>query len=227
MEQQTLHIMEKLKFSVTLPTMWRSVETEPMLHKYSECEQVEEIILIDNAPELNKQLPDIPKLIHIRETHNTGAVPPLTKGAKMAKTDNVILSSDDIYFDIDFYCKVLTLINEQTPLNELGYIGSHSRNYEITEPEDITMQAFDSRTNTTGWGCLIYCHKEQFVEHPSKLKVWYYDNFLQMFYPNKMFELKGFPIRTKMSETANSGDFQALIDKDTQEWHRILREKTW
>ena len=149
--------MEKeLKFSVTFPTMWRSECLEDMLHRYSECPQIEEIILIDNAPELNKEV-NIDKVIHIREKTNTYAIPPVNKGVEMAKCDNVIISSDDIEFDVNEYCRLLTRINEQ---HKLGYIGSHSRNYEITELEDVRVELYNPKDNITGWGCLVTINKQ-------------------------------------------------------------------
>jgi hypothetical protein len=214
--------MEELKFTVTFPTLWRSEYIEDMLHRYSECPQVEEVILIDNAPELNKEV-KIDKVIHIREKVNTYAIPPVNKGVELAKCDNVIISSDDIKFDVDEYCNLLTRINQSHKLETLGYIGSHSHNYEITKLEDVKFNLYDPRENITGWGCLVTVNKKLWTPLPSQLKIWYADNWLQAVHQGRIYQLKGIPIETKMSTTSNSPEFQKIIDQDTIEWHKLIR----
>lgn len=213
---------DQLKFTVTLPTLWRSEYLEDMLHRYSQCPQIEEIILVDNAPELNK-IVNIDKVIHIREKTNTYAIPPVNKGVELAKCDNVIISSDDIKFDVDEYCSILNRINQQYKLSKLGYIGSHSHNYEIAEMETAVLNLYDPAENITGWGCLVTINKERWTPLPSQLKIWYADNWLQEIHRGSLYQLKGIPIKTKMSTTSNSPEFQKIIDEDTIEWHKIIR----
>ena len=181
-----------------------------------------EIILIDNAPELNKTV-NIDKVLHIREKTNTYAIPPVNKGVELAKCDNVIISSDDIKFDVNEYCNLLTRINQNYKLETLGYIGSHSHNYEITELEDVRFELYNPQENVTGWGCLVTVNKKLWTPLPSQLKIWYADNWLQAVHHGKIYQLKGIPIETKMSTTSNSPEFQKIIDQDTIEWHKIIR----
>ena len=213
----------ELKYTVTFPTIWRSEYTMGMLKKYSECPHVEEIILIDNAPEQNKII-NIDKVKHIREESNTYAIPGVNKGVAMAVCDNVIISSDDIEFDVNVYCNILNEINKTYKLNTLGYIGSHSHNYEISELENPILDRYNPAENITGWGCLVTINKEFWTPIPSQLKIWYGDNWLQAVHQNKIFQLKGIPIKTKMSTTSSSPEFTKIIEDDTREWHKILNQ---
>ena len=90
------------KFSVIIPTMWKSEYAEELLKRFSESDYVGEIILIDNAPELKKEI-RLPKIVHIRESENTFVNPAWNKGITLAKYDNITIPSDDVMLDVNEY----------------------------------------------------------------------------------------------------------------------------
>ena len=136
------------KFSVIIPTIWKSEFTIPLLQRLSKSEAVGEIILIDNAPNWDITMD---KLIHIKESENTYVNPAWNKGVELAKWNNITIANDDILFDVDEYFHYM----EQIPLKEFGFIGSHSDNYKDGEFDTIHLEKYDNQTNVGGWGCLF------------------------------------------------------------------------
>jgi hypothetical protein len=214
----------KNKFSITLPTLWKSEYIFDMLKKYDESEYVKEILLVDNAYDPTRDLSHIKKLIHIQEPHNTYVIPAYNKLVKNSTTDLIVLSSDDIDFDVDSYLYILNEIQNQIGFENAGIIGAHSDNFEENVEIDPAIESYDPSNNRTGWGVLIAFHKSTWMPIPEQFKIWYADNWMQMVMPNKIFQMRRFPIKTKMSTTSASPEFQAIIDKDTEEWHKLLNK---
>ena len=214
----------KNQFSITLPTLWKSEYIFDMLKKYDESEYVKEIIVVDNAYDPNRDLSYIKKLVHIKEPHNTYVIPAYNKLIKTATTDLIVLSSDDIHFDVDSYLYILNEVHNQIGFQNAGIIGAHSDNFEETETLNPVIEPYNPTNNRTGWGVLISFHTSTWMPLPEQFKIWYADNWMQMIMPNKIFQMRGFPIKTKMSTTSASPEFQAIIDKDTEEWHKLLNK---
>ena len=88
------------KFSVIIPTIWKSEYTMELLKRLSEHPAVAEIILIDNA---TKGDVIMDKVIHIKEVENTYVNPAWNKGVELAKYDYVTICNDDILFNTNEY----------------------------------------------------------------------------------------------------------------------------
>lgn len=212
------------KFSITLPTLWRSEYIFDMLKKYDESDYVKEIIIVDNAYDPNRDLSHIKKLVHIKEENNIYVIPAYNKLINRATTDLIVLSSDDIYFDVDSYLYILSEIHNQIGFQNAGIIGAHSDNFDENVELDPAIEPYNPKNNITGWGVLIAFHKSTWLPLPEQFKIWYADNWMQMVMPNKIFQMRRFPIKTKMSTTSSSEEFQRIIDEDTKEWHKLLNK---
>jgi hypothetical protein len=214
--------MVKNKFSITLPTLWKSEYIFDMLKRYDESEYVKEIIIVDNAYSSQRDLSHIKKLVHIKEPHNTYVIPAYNKLVRTATTDLIVLSSDDIYFDVESYLYILNEIHNQIGFQNAGIIGAHSDNFDEGVELNPKIEPFNPKDNITGWGVLIAFHKSTWLPLPEQFKIWYADNWMQLVMSNKIYQMRKFPIKTKMSTTSSSPEFQSVVNQDTHEWHKLL-----
>jgi hypothetical protein len=206
------------KFSVIIPTIWKSEYTMELLERYSKSDYVGEIILIDNAPTKDIVMD---KLIHIKEETNTYVNPAWNKGVRLSKYDNITITNDDILFDVDEY---FYYMQQAHNVLELGYIGSHSHNYTITQSNNTEIELYDNKTNTGGWGCLFSFNKNNWKPIPNQLKIWYGDNWIHGT-NGLILQLKGIAIQTKMSTSSDLDSVRDVRDNDTIEWMKLINQK--
>lgn len=207
------------KFSVIIPTIWKSEYTFELLERYSKSNYVGEIILIDNAPTKDIVMD---KLIHIKEDSNTYVNPAWNKGVKLSNYQNITISNDDILFDVDEYYNRL---EKSTDILDLGYVGSHSENYTLEESKDINIELYDYKTNNGGWGCLFSFNKKLWKEIPEQLKIWYGDNWIHK--TNQLIlQLRGLAIKTNMSTSSDLSEVRDVRDNDTIEWNKLINYYT-
>lgn len=210
------------KFSVIIPTIWASEYTTPLLEELSNSEFVGEIILIDNTDYIlyPKQGWDFDKVKLIKENKNTYVNPAWNKGVLEAKYNYVTICNDDILFNPNEY---FYYINQALNILDVGFIGSHSQNYE-DKLNDAEIELYDNKTNTGGWGCLFSFNKSIWKPIPDGLKIWYGDNWIHGTNPN-IFQLRGIKIQTKMSTSSDREDVRDVRDNDTIQWHRLLQNR--
>jgi hypothetical protein len=206
------------KFSVIIPTIWKSEYTIELLERYSKSDYVGEIILIDNAATKDIVMD---KLVHIKETENTYVNPAWNKGVRLSKYDNITITNDDILFNVDEY---FYYMQQAHNFLGLGYIGSHSDNYTLTESNNPEIELYDNKTNTGGWGCLFSFNKNNWKPIPNQLKIWYGDNWIHG--TNELIlQLKGIAIQTKMSTSSDLDSVRDVRDNDTKEWMKLINQK--
>ena len=205
------------KFSVIIPTIWKSDYTIELLERYSKSDYVGEIILIDNAPTKDIVMD---KLIHIKEETNTYVNPAWNKGVKLSSYDNITISNDDIIFNVDEYFNYL---NQALNILDVGFIGSHSQNYIEQENLNPEIEIYDNKTNQGGWGCLFSFNKSIWKPIPNGLKIWYGDNWIHATNPN-IFQLRGMNIITKMSTSSDLESVRDVRDNDTIQWMKLINK---
>ena len=106
------------KFSIVIPTLWKSNRIGKLLFSLIECEFVDEIILIDNAGKFfeNFEALDKVKLVQVKE--NIYVNPAWNLGVKIAKNNCIAILNDDINFNPNIF-EVIT----EDILNQFGIIG--------------------------------------------------------------------------------------------------------
>jgi hypothetical protein len=142
-------------------------------------------------------------------------------GITLSNNDYITISNDDILFDVDEYYHLLNQIISEIPLENLGYIGSHSENYILSENKQPILEELNTQTNKGGWGCLFTFHKKNWKKIPDQLKIWYGDNFIHMV-ARPILQLSGINIETKMSTSSDLEEVRLVRDNDTKEWHKLL-----
>jgi GT2 family glycosyltransferase len=209
------------KFSVIIPTMWKSEYTTPLLKELSNSDFVDEIILIDNTDYIlyPKQGWDFDKVQLVKEMKNTYVNPAWNKGVSMAKNSYVTICNDDIIFNPNEYFHYMQQILN---ILDIGFIGSHSENYTDTIFEECKIEPYNNQNNFGGWGCLFSFNKNIWKDIPNELKIWYGDNFIHATNPN-IFQLRGLRIQTKMSTSSDDMSVRDIRDRDTQIWNGTIK----
>jgi len=210
------------KFSVIIPTIWKSEYTMQLLERYLNCDKVGEVILINNNKAETPQISIHDKLKVITPNENIYVNPAWNMGVQLSSYDNITISNDDILFNVDEYFYYL---EQKHDLLQLGYIGSHNDNYSLTQSKEIVIiELYDNKTNTGGWGCLFSFNKKLWKPIPEQLKIWYGDNCIHE--TNKLIlQLNGIAIETRMSTSSDLDSLREVRDNDTIEWMKLINNK--
>ncbi len=213
----------QIKFTIVLPTIWKSEYTKELLKRYSKSNYVGEIVLINNDHANTPDLSDIEKIVEVVEDENTYVNPAWNKGVSMAKYDYILISNDDVLFDVEelFFC--LQYLESAYKIQKLGYIGMHSDNYKLLNSQDLKIEPYENVTNKGGWGCIFAFHKNNWTPIPERFKIWFGDNYLHM--RHNIYQLKGLKITTKMSTSSDLKEVESVRDNDVIEWNKFLTGK--
>jgi glycosyltransferase involved in cell wall biosynthesis len=207
------------KYSVIIPTLWRSNRTEKLINDLRECEYVGEIIIIDNA------LPYVfdeneCKIRTISFGENIYVNPSWNLGIELAKNECVALCNDDINFDPNIF-GIIT----KDVLDVTGIVGMGEGNYKerIDEERGPYIDRWKPGVNDWGWGCLILLNRSNWIPIPDDIKIWYGDNFIKDVNPVAKGCLRNFKIETEMSTTSDGGDWDEIKKKDYKHFMRYFR----
>ena len=208
------------KWTVVIPTIWKSEYTLELLNRYINSEYVGEVILINNRDTEAPEIPKNDKLKVITPNENIYVNPAWNKGVELALNNKITISNDDILFDVEQYYRVLEHTLTGFQFQSLGFIGSHSDNYKGGNAE-LSLEVYNNVDNTGGWGCLFSFHKSNWKPIPEQLKIWYGDNHIHR-YHNVILQLRGIDIQTRMSTSSDDMSVREVRDNDTIEWHKLF-----
>lgn len=208
------------KFTVIIPTLWRSNLTIDLLSSYENCTYVDEILLIDNAvsdrPQIDFSI--YKKLRFLEQEENIYVNPAWNLGVKEAKNELIAISNDDILYNPD---AVFKFVSEAS---DWGAIGMSPSNYK-TSGSEMRLEPGDAIGG--GWGCLIFVHKSEWIEIPEDIKIWYGDNWISMSCKRqnkKVFKLHTSEvIKTKMSTSSGAQNLSSIVKKDILSWNKVLK----
>jgi hypothetical protein len=208
-----------VKYSVIIPTLWKSNRTDKLLKDLEECRYVDEIIIIDNAS-IYKTDRTIDKIRMISFGENIYVNPAWNLGIKVAKNDLVALINDDINFDTN----VFGVIDENI-LNQFGIIGMGEDNYkeQMDETKGPYLDVWKPGVNDWGWGCFIMLNKKDWINIPENIKIWYGDNIIKDVNPSPKACLRNFKVETEMSTTSDEKEWDDVKKKDYENFINYLR----
>jgi hypothetical protein len=188
------------KYSVRIPTLWKSNRIGKLLFDLVKCEFVDEIILIDNGGKFFEYFEALDKLKLVQVDENMYVNPSWNLGVKIATNNQIALLNDDINFDPNIF----GLINSDT-LSNYGIIGMGEGNYkdEIDEERGPYIDVWKPGINDWGWGCFIMFDKKYWIDIPENIKIWYGDNFIKDRNPAPKGILRNFKVETEMSTTSD------------------------
>lgn len=211
-----------IKYSVVIPTLWKSSRIHILLKSLIECEYVDEIILIDNSREFKNYYDTLKKVRVVSPLVNIYVNPAWNYGVKFSKNNFIALINDDITFDTKIFGKL-----SEDSLKEYGFIGMYEKNYEISNNSETNwiFENWHPNMHPHGWGCFILFHKDNWIPIPDEIKIWFGDNFMREVNPAKKMILKGFKIDTEMSTTSVDTMWDSVKKEDTKYYISKIKRK--
>lgn len=203
-----------MKFSVIIPTLWKSDKIYNLLNNLNNVESVGEIILIDNNKQFHNNFKEsLSKLLLIQPKENLYVNPSWNLGIKVSNNDLICVCNDDIDFNTNIFQYILE--NKET----LGIVGQCEENYknDFSDPYELE----ETNTRFWGWGCLFFINKKDWIEIPDQLKIWCGDDFIFHKNNTKKYIIKNFSIKTNMSTSSDSQEFESVRNNDMEEYKKI------
>ena len=206
------------KFSIVIPTLWKSNRTKKLLSDLSECEYVDEIIVIDNTLK-DKTDNAVGKIRTVSFGENIYVNPAWNWGIRNAKNASVALINDDINFNPNIF-EVIT----EDVLNEFGIMGMGEGNYKSLNIDgDPILEVWKPGINDWGWGCFIMLNKKDWIDIPNNIKIWYGDNIIKDINPTPKACLRNFRVDTEMSTTSDESIWDERKKEDYENFINYLR----
>ena len=208
------------KFSIVIPTLWKSNRTKKLLSDLQECEYVDEIIVIDNTlTEFSDT--QIGKMRVVSFGENIYVNPAWNWGMHNAKNECIALLNDDINFNPNIF-EVIT----EDVLNQFGIIGMGEGNYKsLNISGDPILEVWKPGVNDWGWGCFIMLNKKDWIEIPDNIKIWYGDNIIKDVNPTPKAVLRNFRVDTEMSTTSDEPIWNERKEEDYKNFINYLNAK--
>ena len=209
-----------VKYSVIIPTLWKSNRTHKLLSDLIKCQYVDEIILIDNAGKFFEYYEALDKVKLVKVEENIYVNPAWNLGIKIAKNDLIALVNDDINFDTNVFG-----VLDGNILNQFGIVGMGEGNYkeQIDETKGPYLDVWKPGVNDWGWGCMILLDKKNWIDIPDNIKIWYGDNIIKDVNPSPKACLRNFKVETEMSTTSDEKKWDDVKKKDYENFINYLR----
>jgi hypothetical protein len=200
----------KSKWSVIIPTLWKSDFILRLIEGLVANPYVYEIIIIDNNPKsrLNFDFHSL-KIKLFEQEENIYVNPAWNFGVNNSSCENICICNDDIIFDSG---KLFEIISTKIRLDTI--FGCHPYCFNVNNIKH-TFKSLKGHAIGEGWGCILFFKKNNYIPVPDELKIFYGDNWLALkIFMNYSFI---FPINTKMSTSSSSIEFtkQTLYDHST------------
>lgn len=203
-------------FTIVIPTIWSSDKIYESVKKLNESYAVGEIIIINNKPEACKRKLEGEKIIEIVPGDNIFVNPAWNLGVKNASYSKICLLNDDVILE-DMALHYMTLKLEE---KNVGVVGLAKSCYNLSDAHiDYRQRPFyleQISIRNRGYGCAIFIKKENWVEIPSDLKIWFGDDYLIKKHEGKVFRLHGPKVWADMSQSVESPEVQQIIQSDIQ-----------
>ena len=208
-----------VKYSVIIPTLWKSDRTKRLIADLQECEYVDEIIIIDNSYN-GHQDTKVEKIRFVSFGGNIYVNPAWNKGIELAKNECIALCNDDINFNPNIFGVI-----DENVLTYSGIIGMGEGNYndKINEAKGPYIDMWQPGVNDWGWGCLILLKKSHWLPIPNEIKIWYGDNIIKDINSVSKGVLRNFKVETEMSTTSDEKEWDEVKKKDYENFINYLR----
>ena len=215
---RTIYTMDK--YSIVIPTLWKSNRLHKLLFDLIKCDYVDEIILIDNAGKFFEYYEALDKVKLVQVEENIYVNPAWNLGIKIAKNDLIALVNDDINFDTNIFGVI-----DENILNQFGIIGMGEGNYKekMDETKGPYLDVWQPGVNDWGWGCMILLNKKNWIDIPDNIKIWYGDNIIKDVNPSPKACLRNFKVETEMSTTSDEKEWDEVKKKDYENFINYLR----
>ncbi len=206
------------KFSVVIPTLWKSNRIGKLLFDLIKCEFVDEIVLIDNGGKFFEYFEALDKVKLVQVEENIYVNPAWNLGIKIASNDSIALVNDDINFNPNIF-GIIT----KDVLSEYGIIGQSEFNYKGNNTDEPVLEKWTGKVRDWGWGCLIMFDRKNWIEIPDDIKIWYGDDYIFKCNPATKSTMKNFNIETEMSTTSDEPIWDERKKEDYNNFIKYLQ----
>lgn len=205
--------------TVVIPTLQRAPELKNLLRTLADHPRVGEILVINNAATPLGPVPEKVQVIDLDE--NIFVNPAWNLGAELASHEYLVLANDDIEIDPELVTYGLTLLDRRLyPLIGVhpGFVGSAVSTRPRHRPAD---------RRTPGFGVLMFLPRRNYVPVPEPAKIFYGDDWLYLQQRRTPGTVLGHPLRTQMSVSSGSAEFDAVKVVDGRWWERVAYPELW
>ena len=203
------------KFSVIIPTMWYSDKTHTNLVNLNDCEDVGEIILIDNNTPLKPDYIDnLDKVRYLPQKENIFVNPAWNLGVRESVYTYICICNDDIVFDTKIFEYMRNHITS-------GVFGMWTGNY-YGENSNLPYEIKPIDGRPWGWGCLIFIYKANWKEIDERLKIACGDDWLIHHCDGGGYQIHNLDLGgDEISQTTRRGEFFGQQQKDIELWESL------
>lgn len=206
------------KYSIVIPTLWKSNRINKLLFDLIKCEFVDEIILIDNGGKFFEYFEALDKVKLVQVEENIYVNPAWNLGVKLASNQSIALVNDDINFNPNIFGVITNDI-----LLQYGIIGQSEFNYKGNNSDEPILELWNGKVRDWGWGCLIMFDKKNWIDIPNDIKIWYGDDYIFKCNPSPKATMKNFNIETEMSTTSDEKIWDDIKQNDYRNFIKHLQ----
>lgn len=206
------------KFSIIIPTLWKSGRIYKLIDELDACPEVDEIILIDNAGEYDQQITKPYNKIHVVSVpRNIFVNPAWNLGVKMAKNSNIGILNDDINFNT---AHVFDFVAQHI---DKGIIGQCCSNYDPID-RGLPMEIEKIKSRPSGWGCMLFIKKENYLPIPEELLIACGDDYLFERVKGGAYIMKNLRVDTRISTTSILPQFFKIQEEDILKYKQLKND---
>ena len=198
-------------FSVIIPTIWSPPidKIDDLINKLITCQNIEEIILINNNPSKYSFRYTDYKVRELRY-NNIYVNQSWNVGVYQSKSDLLCIMNDDIDFNLDVFEFIENSFNSDS---NIGILGVSKSCYSLDQDQEYQLEKIQTRNK--GWGCLIFLRKELYTWIPNDLKIHFGDDYLIKQLQDRVYRINGLKINSIISTSINSDpEFNKIIEQD-------------
>lgn len=198
-------------FSVIIPTIWSPPidKIDDLINKLITCQNIEEIILINNNPSKYSFRYTDYKVRELRY-NNIYVNQSWNVGVYQSKSDLLCIMNDDIDFNLDVFEFIENSFNSDS---NIGILGVSKSCYSLDQDQEYQLEKIQTRNK--GWGCLIFIRKELYTWIPNDLKIHFGDDYLIKQLQDRVYRINGLKINSIISTSINSDpEFNKIIEQD-------------
>jgi glycosyltransferase involved in cell wall biosynthesis len=194
------------KISVVIPTIWNSNLIHESLEQLVANFIVGEILIIDNRPAARRDVPESPKIVVHSFDRNLYVNPAWNYGVLNSKYEKICLLNDDAVVDDLAFAYAFFMLDNPS----IGVIGTSKPSFINSEKYFLEQIQVRNR----GFGTMMFFNKTSYTPIPEDLKIWFGDDWMIKSYEGRVFRMRGPYIKTEISSSSGSPEFQSVIDED-------------
>jgi hypothetical protein len=192
--------------TIIIPTLLTPPSLFKLVEKFEKNDVVKEVIIINNSL-VPFHVPSQKTLIYTPKS-NLYVNPSWNLGSRIAKHDVLCFCNDDIDFDDSILFPLYNFIFQNG-----GLLGASNKCFQENSMRN-GLRISNTFERCYGYGTLMFIKKNDYIDIPENLKIWFGDDFLFHSQRKKNFTFSGIFINTKMETTSGLEIFNLIKSND-------------